>query len=351
MRNIMFLCLTLLLINCISVHSQGSLLKKAANSISNDLTGKPKEQPKENNQPEPSCACDAAELILELGGKYKINYTEMDISVADDGSILMKDLVTSEYYIVKGKTTTGPIKEGDARLAVFENIVESDDDNSNEAILRRNKEYIARKGEKYMVTFGGKSYGPYAVIHSFSVNKSKNKFAAVVTENVAITENQAQKLEEAMKKAKTDQEKMDLAMKFSQSMANSMSQSGGPETMSQKIISNIPGAKIDPTRPGTLNSKMKYDEIVLVGYDGAVMDITGNDLIRIKPENLDDEIFLNSSNNRFAVNNYGTLTFSDDKTLSELFNPHFVKEDGKIFLAYMYYSPKRNSIMQCRIPF
>jgi hypothetical protein len=28
-----------------------------------------------------------------------------------------------------------------------------------------------------------------------------------------------------------------------------------------------------------------------------------------------------------------------------------VKIDGKVFLAYMYYSPKKNSIMQCKIPF
>lgn len=352
MKKIILLSLSICLINWLSVNSQGSLLRKAANSISNDLTGKPKENPKKI-QPEPACACDAAEQILELGGKFKIDYTEMNISVADDGSILIQDRLTSEYYIVKGKTTVGPLKEGDPKLAQYVTFDDEDeeDESDEKALPKKYKEYITKTGEKYTITFAGKKYGPYAIINNFSVNTSKTKFAAIVTENVAVSENQAQKMEEAMKNAKTDQERMELAMKFSQSMANNMRQSGGPETLSQKIVSNIPGAKIDPMRPGKFNSKMKYDEIVLVRYDGGVVDMEGNDIIKLQQEDAFREVFINTPNTRYAVDTHGSLTFSDNTTLSELFNPHLVKADGKIFLAYMYYSPKRNSIMQCRIPF
>ena len=353
MKKIILLSLSICIISCLSAHSQGSLLRKAANSISNDLSGKPKEQPKEKIQPEPACACDAAEQILDLGGKFKIDYTEMNITVAEDGSILIQDRLTSEYYIVKGKTTVGPLKEGDPKLAQYVtfNNAGDDDESSQDALVKKYKDYITKSGEKYTITFAGKKYGPYAIISSFSVNTSKTKFASIVTENVAVTENQAQKMEEAMKNAKTDQERMDIAMKFSQSMATSMRQSGGPESLSQKIVSNIPGAKIDPMRPGIFSTKMKYDEIVIVRYDGGVMDIEGNDLIQLNQDYAFSEVFINTSNTMYAVDTHGALTFSDNTTLSELFNPQFVKADGKIFLAYMYYSPKRNSIMQCRIPF
>ena len=40
-----------------------------------------------------------------------------------------------------------------------------------------------------------------------------------------------------------------------------------------------------------------------------------------------------------------------EQGMSDLFNPHLVKVGGQVYIAYMYYSPKRNSLMQCKIPF
>jgi hypothetical protein len=78
----------------------------------------------------------------------------------------------------------------------------------------------------------------------------------------------------------------------------------------------------------------------------------GNKVVAIKPEhNGAGKIFINSSNTKYAVEGYGTLTFSDETTLSDLFNSRLIKTDGKVFLAYMYYSPKKNAIMQCKIAF
>jgi hypothetical protein len=33
-----------------------------------------------------------------------------------------------------------------------------------------------------------------------------------------------------------------------------------------------------------------------------------------------------------------------------LFNPHLIKTGSQVYLAYTYYSPKKNAMMQCKIP-
>ena len=64
-----------------------------------------------------------------------------------------------------------------------------------------------------------------------------------------------------------------------------------------------------------------------------------------------DKMFVNSSNILYATYNYGTMTFSDNKLLAEVFNPYVIKTDGKVYLTYMYYSPGKDAIMQCAVPF
>jgi hypothetical protein len=120
-----------------------------------------------------------------------------------------------------------------------------------------------------------------------------------------------------------------------------------------KLVTNVPGATYDPMKMlgGTLNGKIKYDEILMSSYD-KIMDLQGKTIITLKQENIGaSEMFLNTNNTIYASVGYGTLSFSDGKKLSELFNPHLLKTDGKVYLAYMYYSPKKNSIMRCKILF
>jgi hypothetical protein len=146
---------------------------------------------------------------------------------------------------------------------------------------------------------------------------------------------------------------MELAMQMAQQMQENMMKGGDPTSTSPKFVSNIPNATFDPMKSGMaiLNGNVKYDEIVTMS-NGKVVDLQGKTLITIKPElAMSENLFINSSNTIYATYQYGTLTFSDNKTLSELFNLRMVKADGKIFLAYMYYSPKKNAIMQCKIPF
>jgi hypothetical protein len=97
---------------------------------------------------------------------------------------------------------------------------------------------------------------------------------------------------------------------------------------------------------------MKYDNILVLAYD-KVLDLQGNTVITLKQEHLGaSDIFVSSDDSKYAYSQYGSLSFSDgSKSLTDLFNLHLVKTGGKVYLAYMYYSPKRNALMQCKIPF
>ncbi len=330
--------------------AQGGLLKKVAKSMSNELLGKNGESNnKVKEQPEPACACDDAELVMDLGGKLQLDYTELNISISDDGRILAKHRWLDEYYIVQNGVTTGPLKTGDKRLSGF-NIVD-DSKETDETQLWADNQYISRSGDKYLITFDGKNYGPYAQIYSFIVTKSKDKFAAKVVENIIVTEDQGKKMDEAIANAKNEQEKADLAMKYAQEMAQNVMQGGGAASISQKVITNIPGSTFDPMRGGEINGTAKYDDILLVLND-KITTMQGKTLFTLENGySLENNIFLSSDNTIYALYSYGSLTFSNKKTMSELFNPHLIKISDKVYLAYFYYSPKKNAIMKCKIPF
>ena len=328
------------------------LTNKVSKPVTNAVTGKSGSDALTNKQePEPKCACEHPELILDLGGNLKLMYSEISISVKDDGSILIKDRASSNYYIAKDGVTQGPVKEGDPRLKGFDNIDETDA--AGETKPWANNEYITTSGDKYQIKFNNKSYGPYGQINEFKVSKSKDKFVAIVVENVPVSEADGKKMEEAIKNAKTDQEKMDLSMKYSQQMMQKMQQGGGPMSTLPKLVTNIPGATYDPLKSvgGILNNNIKFDDILFSTYD-KVIDLSNKVLLTLKPDASGaKDLFVNTTNTKYAYYNYGTLTFSDGTVTSGLFNPHLVKVNGQVYLAYMYYSPKKNAIMQCKIPF
>jgi hypothetical protein len=325
-------------------------LNRFVNKVTNDVLGKSETASNtQKQQPEPKCACDQPELILELTGKLQIDYTELDISTMDDGSILLKDKLSGKFFIAKDAITKGPYSEGDPEVAAFSNSTK--EETGGNTLLIKYKEYLTKTGDKFLITFNGKKYGPYGQINNFAVTRSKDKFAALVVENVIATEDQGKMMDQAIKNAKTDQERMELAMKYQQEMQQKMMSGGGPTSILPKFVTNITGTTYDPSTGGTFNGDMKYDDILVTRYDG-ITDLKGNKVIAIKPEYAGSKnIFINSSNTKYVVEGYGTLTFSDNTTLSDLFNPRLMKVDGKVYLAYMYYSPKRNAIMQCKILF
>ena len=330
----------------------GRLVNKVKNSVTNDVVGKPESGTNNAKQePEPKCACDQPQLILDLGGSLKLMYSEITISFKDDGSMLVKDRISSDFYIIKDGVTQGPIKAGDPKLAGFDDV--DDHDRPKETSLWANNEYISKSGEKFLIKFGGKSYGPYAQINEFHVTKSKEKFAAIVTENVAVTEDEGKKMQEAIDNAKTDQEKMDLSMKYSQMMMQKMQQAGGVTGILPKLVTNIPGVDYEAfkSKGGMLNSNMKYDDILSTSFEN-IIDLKGKTVLTLKQDAVGArDLFVNAANTKYAVYTYGTLTFSDGTTMSGMFNLHWVKVNGQIYLAYMYYSPKRNAIMQCKMLF
>lgn len=351
-KSILFL-VTACFLYCIPASAQvGRFINKVTKSVANDVINKPDSEAKTAKQePEPECACDDAQLIIDLGGKLQLMYSELSIDIRDDGTLLVKNRAGGELYIVNNGIPEGPVKPGDPRLAGFENTGASDGSEVKKPWA--NNEYISATGDKFTIKFNGKSYGPFSRINEFKVAGSKDKFAAIVVENEVVTDAEGKKMDEAIKNAKTDQEKMDLAMQYSQQMMQKMQKGGGPEGMMQKMITNIPGVNYDPLKSvgGVLNNKVKFDEILFTTND-KVIDLSNNVLVTLKPDSYGaEDIFLNTSNTKYAYYKYGTLTYDNGSTMSDLFNPHFIKTAGQVYLAYMYYSPKRNAIMQCKISF
>jgi hypothetical protein len=333
----------------------GGLLKKATKSVtnaSNELLGNPSgSSDNVNSEPEPSCASDQAELAFDLGGKLHLMYTEVNLKVNDDGSLLVQDTRGGNYYIANNGVTQGPYKENDSRVAAFN--MPKDDSQGKDDILTKYKQYITKSGDKYLITFDGKSYGPYAVINSFVVSKTKTKFAALVVPTVLTTDDEAKKMEAAMKNAKTQQEQIELAQKYAQLMQERMIAGGGMESNTTQLVSNIPDSHYDliNTGAGSLTADIKYDDI-LVNANDKIVDLHGNTLFSLTGDLYGaSDMFINSDNTKLATYRYGTLTFNDKKTLSGMSNPHLVKVNGQVYLSYLYYSPKRNAIMQNKIPF
>ena len=351
MKKSLVLTIIMTLVMVLPLESQG-LLNKVKNAVSKEILGT-----SDNNGstagPEPTCACDNAKQIADLT-RFKIDYREMAVSVKDDGSILVKDTRQNKYFIINNGNSSGPYQENDPKVQAFDNR----DENNNQTLdsdvwAKLYPGYITKTGDNYLIKFNGKSYGPYAVISDFSVSLSKDKFAAVITEKVIATEDQQKKLEDEMAKAKTDQERMAVAMKFNQQMTDVMSADNAVEALQPMLISNIPGATYEAIKysSGRLDNKMKIDDI-LVKTGDKVINLQGNTVARLdRSAFLYKNIFINSSNNGYAGYDSGTLIFSNNSKLSDLFNPYLVENDGKVFLTYMYYSPGKNSIMQCAMAF
>ena len=352
MKKIFVFSVILCMLSLTTANAQvGNFLRNVKNNIKQDVLGTPDSK---NTKPEPSCACDPAESIVDLG-KYKLDYTELNISVLNDGSVLLKENTSDEYYISRNGSTVGPYKKGDPRISGLQIPGNSDNEDNEKDLTKIYKGYVTKSGDKYLITFNGKNYGPYAIVNQFVVSSAKDKFAALVTENVTITADQAKKMEAAANNAKTDDERMQIALQYSQQMQQNIA-NGGQQSLMPKYISNIPNIKVEDlvaVSGGQLYTTLKYNDILIVSTgQGKIVDLLGNNVATYSYGDCDPgSMYISADNSRYACYKYGVLTFNDKKTLSDLFNPRLVKEGDKIFLAYMYYSPKKNAIMQCKIPF
>ncbi|HNR41549.1 MAG TPA: hypothetical protein PKL65_04900 [Bacteroidales bacterium] len=351
MKKFIFLSVLISFYLSLPLHSQ-SLLNKIKKDVTKEITGKSGNDDSKV-APEPSCSCDNAKLIIDLK-KYNLDYRELYLTIGIDGSIVIKDRQTQKFYILKNGQTTGPLNENDPRLIAAGNTSNSNyNDDKEDYYVKAYPGIIVKSGDKYLIKHNGKSYGPYAIISDFALSRSKNKFAAFVTETVLMGESDFKKLEEAMANAKTDQEMMEIGMKMGMQMQNQMMQSGGPESLQSKFVTNIPVSSYDDKKmvPGRLNGTAKYDDIVIQTFD-KIFDLKGNPILTLNGDHYDnDDLFISSTNNKYAYYSSGTLSFNDNTKLSGLFNPYMTSIDGKPSLTYMYHSPGKDAIMQCTIPF
>ena len=359
-KNILFLiALCIFLGNPVNAQVN-RLLNKVTKSVSDKIDGKPAESTENTNrEPEPKCACEKPELIADLL-KLNLGYNELSIITNDEGALLLSEKHSNDYYIVKDGVTQGPIKIGDPRLEGFnipDNSMAPDNTGSDENKEVKdpwaNSKYITKTGEKYLIKFDGKSYGPYASIQQFKVSKSKDKFAAVVVQNIPISKAEAEKVQKEIDNAKTDQEKQDIALKFNQQLFQKTMEGGGPTSTMPKLVTNVDGAIYNQinSQGGYLDNGIKYDDILFKSFN-RVVDLSDNVLFELKQDAKSSEgLFINTTNSIYAWYNSGTLSFSDNKVMSDLFNPHLVKVNSQVSLAYMYYSPKSHAIMQCKIPY
>jgi hypothetical protein len=83
------------------------------------------------------------------------------------------------------------------------------------------------------------------------------------------------------------------------------------------------------------------------------MDLSGKTIFTFDPLKVDplDGLWLSSDNSRYVTYTYGLLKFSDGKECNDVFSPYLLKENGVVYLKYLYYSPKHNAIMQISHPY
>ena len=360
MKKLLIVTMALCLLASYTASPQG-ILKKVKSAVSKQITGNNNSGNNNNManaKPDPKCACNDAIMLLDLGGTLQLTYNEISVLLLGGDSLLVHDRISNKDYILQDGKLEGPYPENDPKIenlkaAASGSEASEDDSRKADYWMNRYPHFISKSGEKYLIKFGGKSYGPYATINDFAVPKSRGQFAALVTENVVVSESDGKKMEAAMKNAKTDQERMDLAMKYSQQMSKQMMNNGGAESIMPKLVTSVTGAKYDQMAwmGAKLNGNVKYDEILVVSQT-KVISLPGKTLFTFSNyEDSNIPIFISSDNSKYARYNFGSIVLSDNTTLPDLFNPHLIKTDGNVYLTYMYYSPMKNAIMQCKIPF
>lgn len=320
----------------------GKAISKLQNKVESEILGE------NNKQPEPDCACSNALTVFKFTDKFKINYNESEICVNEDGRILLmsKEGTDPKYFISENGIISGPFDAENSRVkqfACFGNKMEVS-----------NNEFVRKQGDKLLIIFNGKTYGPFAEIQSFAVTHSKKKFVAIAVKNSMTAGMDYKAIEEKMKNA-TQAEQMAMAMEMSQKMQQQMMQqsaSGEGFDMSPKLVTNIEGIDWNPMFGMQISTNIKYDDICLVQYN-KITDLNGKTILDLK-ENINttgENLWIKGDNSRYAWFDYGVLQFSDGKKFEKVFSPGIMKEGKVEYIRYMYYSPGDDAIKMCKISF
>lgn len=302
-------------------------------------------------QPDPDCACSDPDLVIDLSGKSLV-YAEISCQVTGNGSFLVRDNVSGSYYLSGKGVTSGPFQENDPAVKPF---LSDDLSDTYDPWVAEYGKYISKNDDRYTISFAGKAYGDFYEIIDFHVTGTSEKFLAVVSDREPLGL-KLEKINRDMDGITTDEQKKELELRHARAIEEEMM--AGDDPMSNlKMITNIPDAVFDPEQSFMFLTDVKYDEILKAMYDDngqiSFFNLSGKRIMTIGSEYslYAEKQFLSSDNSRYAVYGNGTLTFSDGTTKSDLFNPYLMKSDGIVYLAYLYYSPSRNSICQCKIQF
>jgi hypothetical protein len=351
MKRTFLLLIIFLLAGALNYSSQaqlGGLLNKVKNKVVDRALGKESGDKTGNQAKEPDCATINDKVVFEFDKGYKMDMTEITVCI-QNGDILLYSKLTNKYFVKKRNSDSpdGPYEADNSEVIRFNcNSTVSSNDKKDFSLIY--PEFVSRSGEKYLIQFGGKSYGPYAIILNFVVSDLKTKFVAQVIPDMMFTEKESKELEKESKNADnmTMEQKMALGTKVQQKMMQKAT-SGNPMDFQMRVISNVPNVADNLGATVMYSSAIKYDEIVCLGA-GQIMDLSGKtiftyDMQKVNPY---DGLWLSSDNTHYVTYSYGLLKFSDGKECNQVFSPWLVKEEGKVYLNYLYFSPKHNAIMQ-----
>lgn len=344
--------IALLLGSSIQLHAQFSkALSKLKDKVNTEILGTSEQQ--QTNKPggsqkEPECACNDGSFVLKFNDQYKINYKETQLCLTPDGKVLLQSRLTDGsnlYYISNRGQISGPYNENSPELKSFPCF-------DNEYNFPFEK-YIIKQGNKSLIRFKGKEYGPFAEVNKFLVTKSGDKFVAMTIKDrmfSAINEEEAEKMNQA-----GEQERIAMAMQLGTKAQEEMQEqlkNGGELDIMPKLTTNIPNVKWDMMSGDDIRTSMKYDEFCIV-LGNQIKDLNGNTILTLK-DNVDfngDNLWISSDNKRYAWFEYGTLHFSDGKELNEVAEVGLQKDGNGICLSYFYYSPGEDAIKMCKIAF
>jgi hypothetical protein len=184
------------------------------------------------------------------------------------------------------------------------------------------------------------------------MNENQDKFVASVYEKLLKESDlgDMSKIEKEMNNAKTDEERMQIAMQISQKITAVMSEQQAISSAPQ-VVTNIPDVVWNPLM-GTTNNRIKFNDIVVTVMN-EIKDLQGNTLFSFNnlENNIYEKFWLSSDNKSWAGYNNGQIIFSNGKKIQEVFSPFLDLSDGNLFINYLYFSPVKEAIMKVRIPF
>jgi hypothetical protein len=322
----------------------GGLMNKIKKEVANRVLGT------SGDVKDPSCATDDAILVYQFSKNEKIVMNEISFCHTNKGALLIQNKLSRDYYVVMDGTQTGPYKEDDPALAAFGYCYDSEDDSGD--VTEKFRGFVFKEGNRYVIKFNGKTYGPYDEILSFTMNENQDKFVASVYEKLLKESDlgDMSKIEKEMNNAKTDEERMQIAMQISQKITAVMSEQQAISSAPQ-VVTNIPDVVWNPLM-GTTNNRIKFNDIVVTSMN-EIKDLQGNTLFSFNnlENNIYEKFWLSSDNKSWAGYNNGQIIFSNGKKIQEVFSPFLDLSDGNLFINYLYFSPVKEAIMKVRIPF